>query len=139
MLFDPGSQFFQCVHVVSDGASLEDVSLQIHQDKIMLVSRPVKTNDNHSGLLSVFSYNKGTDEPFVSGIPMKALSIWTGDSVSAVCECQDAVSSPFRPSRGRKSRALPHPGPACFVAAAQRLQSNYSYTVLYQYEQTINS
>jgi transcription termination factor Rho len=70
-----------------------------------------ETNDNHSGLLSLFSYNKGTDEAFVSGIPMKALSLQTGDSVSAVCECQEAASCPFRPSKGRKSQALPHPGP----------------------------
>jgi hypothetical protein len=42
---------------------------------------------------------------------MKALSLQTGDSVSAVCECQDVASCPFRPSKGRKSRALPHPGP----------------------------
>lgn len=94
----------------------------------MLVSRPVKTNDNYSGLLSLFSYNKGTDEPFVSGIPMKALSIRTGDSVSAVCECQDAASSPYRPSRGRKSRGL-----------YRILVRRALYTVLYQYKQTINS
>jgi hypothetical protein len=42
---------------------------------------------------------------------MKALSLQTGDSVSAVCECQDVASCPFRPSKGRKSQALPHPGP----------------------------
>jgi len=42
---------------------------------------------------------------------MKALSLQTGDSVSAVYECQDVASCPFRPSKGRKSRALPHPGP----------------------------
>ena len=80
------------------------MNFDIVGDKIMFTSRPVKTNYNHSELLSVFSYNKETDEPFVGGIPMKALSIRTGDSVSAVCECQDAVSSPYRPSRGRKSR-----------------------------------
>ena len=54
------------------------------------------------------------DNTFVSGIPMKALSLLTGDSVSAVCECQDAVSGPYRPSKGRKSQALPHPGPRAF-------------------------
>src|SRR4030042_885589 len=33
------------------------------------------------------------DESFVSGIPMKALLLRTGDSISAVRECQDLVSS----------------------------------------------
>jgi hypothetical protein len=77
----------------------------------MLASKPVKTNDDHSGLLPALSYNKVTDEPFVNGIAAKALSILTGESVSAVCECQEAASGPFRPSKGRKSRTPLHPGP----------------------------
>jgi hypothetical protein len=106
-----GGQFFQSVGIVSDSTSLDDFSLHIHYYEIMLVSRPIETNNNHSEILSILSYNKVTDESFVSGIPMKALSLPTGDSVSAVCECQDVASCPFRPSKGRKSRALPHPGP----------------------------
>jgi hypothetical protein len=78
-----------------------------------------------SAIWRLSRYHKVTDDSFVSGIPMKALSLRTGDSVSAVCECQDVASCPFRLSKGRKSRALPHPGPLCLAAAAQRLQGKY--------------
>jgi hypothetical protein len=67
----------------------------------MLGSRPTII------IMKSFPYQviiKVTDEAFVSGISMKALSLQTGDSVSAVCECQEAASCPYRPSKGRKSR-----------------------------------
>ena len=53
----------------------------------------------------------------------------TGDSVSAVCERQDVASCPFRPSKGRKSRALPHPGPIALQLAARQLLILWQRTI----------
>ncbi len=53
---------------MSDSTSLDDFSLHIHYYEIMLVSRPIETNNNHSEILSILSYNKVMDESFVSGI-----------------------------------------------------------------------
>ncbi len=52
-------QFFQSVGIVSDSTSLDDFSLHIHYYEIMLVSRPIETNDKHSEILSILSYNLG--------------------------------------------------------------------------------
>jgi hypothetical protein len=38
------------------------------------------------------------DESFISGIPVKDLSLQTGNLVSAAYERQDVANSPFRPS-----------------------------------------
>ena len=119
-MFDPGGQFCQSTGVVSDSSSFQDLSLKVHNYRIMLTSRPVKINDNHSGLLSTQSYNKLMDEAFVIGVPMKALSIMTGDSVSAVCECQEAASGPLA-LEGQEIPDSVASWSACLIAAAQRL------------------
>jgi hypothetical protein len=118
VVFDACGQFFQRIGVVSDSTPLYSFSVQVHYYEVMLGSRPTII------IMKSFPYQviiKVTDEAFVSGISMKALSLQTGDSVSAVCECQEAASCPYRPSKGRKSRALPHLGPR----ALQPLRSGY--------------
>jgi hypothetical protein len=96
--------------MLSDSLSLGYFSLKVYHCEIMLALRPGKTNDNHGGLLSTLSYNNIMDKAFLSGVATKALSMLTGDTVSAVCECQEAASGSFGPSKDGKSQPLPHTG-----------------------------
>ena len=110
MFLNPAGLFLQAYRTVGDVAVFENLPLGGHQQKTVLASGPVQTdNERHRGLRSVPKCGKGQNSPFVSGIPMKALSVWAGDSVSAVGEWPAEAGCPFWPSRGRKCGPCRHP------------------------------